>query len=102
LTESHISSLATRVRLSDITRLSAELAAARLESANRLAAMRAALSADADGEADPLQYLRDEIGDYPAPDGGRPDAPRPLPPLPAADAPSIPAARRVPGHAPCP
>jgi hypothetical protein len=53
-------------------RLAAELAAVRLESANRLAAMRAALRAERDGEPDPLEYLRDEIGDYPAPDGGRP------------------------------
>jgi hypothetical protein len=56
----------------EVIRLARALAAARLESANRLAAMRAALRADADGEADPLAYLRDEIGDYPAPDGGRP------------------------------
>jgi|SRR5215469_8929465 len=45
-----------------IAGLAAELAAARLESANLLAAMRAALAADADGESDPLFYLRDEVG----------------------------------------
>jgi hypothetical protein len=45
-------------------RLAAELAAARLESANRLAAMRAALGAAADGEPDPLEYLRDELPEY--------------------------------------
>jgi hypothetical protein len=56
----------------EVIRLARELAAARLESANRLAAIRAALGAAADGEADPLAYLRDEIGDCPAPDGGRP------------------------------
>lgn len=67
-----LSSLAARVRLSDITRLTAELAAARLESANRLAAMHAALRAAHDGEENPLEYLRDEIGDYPPPDRGRP------------------------------
>jgi hypothetical protein len=72
LANTPLSSLAARVRLSDITRLAAELAAARLESANRLAAMRAALAAEHDGEENPLQYLRDEIGDYPAPGRGRP------------------------------
>jgi hypothetical protein len=45
----------------EITRLTAALATARLESANRLAAIRAALGAAADGEADPLAYLRDEL-----------------------------------------
>jgi hypothetical protein len=42
-------------------RLAEALRASRLESANRLAAMRAALHAAADGEADPLAYLRDEF-----------------------------------------
>lgn len=37
------------------------LSVSRFESANRLAAMRAALHAAADNEADPLAYLRDEI-----------------------------------------
>lgn len=45
----------------EITRLSAELAAARLGRANALAAMRATLAADSDGEPDPLSYLRDEL-----------------------------------------
>ena len=45
----------------EITRLTAALAAARLESANHLAAIRAALGAAADGESDPLAYLRDEL-----------------------------------------
>ena len=54
----------TQVLRAEITRLAAELAAARLESANRLAAMRAALGAAADGEPDPLEYLRDELPEY--------------------------------------
>ena len=45
----------------DITRLSAELHDTRLDHANVLAAMRAALAAHADGEPDPLCYLRDEL-----------------------------------------
>lgn len=53
-------------------RLAADLAAARLESANRLAAIRAALGAAADGEPDPLEYLRDELPEYRiVPRGGR-------------------------------
>jgi hypothetical protein len=44
-----------------IARLSAELAATRMDRANLLAAMRATLAANADGEADPLYYLRDEL-----------------------------------------
>jgi hypothetical protein len=39
----------------------ADLEAARLETANLLAAMRASIAAHADGEADPLYYLRDEL-----------------------------------------
>jgi hypothetical protein len=46
----------------EISRLSAELAATRLDRANLLAAMRAALAAHADGEPDPMGYLRDELG----------------------------------------
>jgi hypothetical protein len=42
----------------EITRLSAELHDARLDRANLLAAMRAA---HADGEPDPMRYLRDEL-----------------------------------------
>jgi len=41
--------------------LSAELERTRLDRANLLAAMRATLAAHADGEADPLWYLRDEL-----------------------------------------
>lgn len=44
----------------------------RLESANRLAAIRAALHAHAEGESDPLAYLRDELTNMESPgmDGG--------------------------------
>lgn len=51
------------VRILDaiITRLVAELEATRLDRANLLAAMRATLAAYADGERDPLFYLRDEL-----------------------------------------
>jgi hypothetical protein len=45
----------------EATRLAAELAAARLDRANLLAAIRATITAHADGEADPLWYLRDEL-----------------------------------------
>lgn len=45
----------------EVARLSAELTAIRLDRANLLAAIRAALAAYADGEADPLYYLRDEL-----------------------------------------
>ena len=47
--------------LAEITRLSAELHDTRLDRANLLAAMRAALAAHADGEPDPMWYLRDEL-----------------------------------------
>jgi hypothetical protein len=42
-------------------RLSADLERTRLETANLRAAMRATLAADAEGEQDPLWYLRDEL-----------------------------------------
>ena len=45
----------------EVARLSAELAAARLDRANAIAAMRAAIGAQRDGEPDPLYYLRDEL-----------------------------------------
>jgi hypothetical protein len=51
----------------ELTRLTADLAAARLDGANLLAAIRAALAAHADGEADPLYYLRDELSARPVP-----------------------------------
>jgi hypothetical protein len=47
----------------EITRLHDALIKERLTSANLLAAIRAALGAAADGEADPLAYLRDELPD---------------------------------------
>ena len=46
-----------------VARLSAELAGTRLDRASLLAAMHATLKAHADGEADPLAYLRDELAD---------------------------------------
>jgi len=45
----------------EVTHLTVELAAARLDKANLLAAVRATLAAYADGETDPLWYLRDEL-----------------------------------------
>jgi hypothetical protein len=45
----------------EAARLNAELAAARLDRANLLAAIRATLAAHADGEHDPLYYLQDEM-----------------------------------------
>jgi hypothetical protein len=47
----------------EISLLMRELAAARLISANRLAAIRAALSAARDGETNPLSYLRDQLAE---------------------------------------
>lgn len=51
----------TAALCAQVTRLSATLDRARLDRASLLAAMRAALAAHADGEADPLWYLRDEL-----------------------------------------
>ena len=45
----------------EIARLNADLSTIRLDRANLLAAMRAAIAAHADGEPDPLSYLRDEM-----------------------------------------
>ena len=58
----------------EIARLTAELSAARLDRANLLAAIRATIAAHADGEADPLSYLRDELDarQMPAQRHGRP------------------------------
>lgn len=62
----------TRALLIEVIRLEEELAGARLESANRLAAMRATLGADQDGETDPLAYLRWELPEKnPSPETGR-------------------------------
>jgi hypothetical protein len=52
----------TRDLATEVTRLSGELAAARLWHANALAAMRATIGAQRDGEPDPLYYIRDELG----------------------------------------
>ena len=45
----------------EVIRLADELQAARLDRANLLAAARATIAADAEGERDPLSYLRDEL-----------------------------------------
>jgi hypothetical protein len=45
-----------------IGRLAGQLADTRMDRANLLAAMRATIAAQADGESDPLYYLRDELG----------------------------------------
>jgi hypothetical protein len=45
----------------DVARLADQLRAARLDRANLLAAIRAALAADSDAETDPLWYLRDAL-----------------------------------------
>jgi hypothetical protein len=57
----------------DVIQLTAELTATRLDRANLLAAIRATLAAHADGEADPLDYLRDELSarQRPTPRHGR-------------------------------
>jgi hypothetical protein len=47
--------------LADLGRARAELRAVRLDRANLLAAIRAALAADAEGDPDPFGYLRDEL-----------------------------------------
>jgi len=49
------------VMLAEIHRLYALLSRARWDFADMLAAARATLDADRDGEADPLSYLRDEV-----------------------------------------
>jgi hypothetical protein len=51
----------SRDMAAEVARLSAELAAARLDRENAIAAMRAAIGAHRDGEPDPLYYLRDEL-----------------------------------------
>ena len=47
--------------LADLGRARAELEAVRLNRANLLAAIRATLATDEEGEPDPLGYLRDEL-----------------------------------------
>ena len=46
-----------------VARLSAELTDTGLDRPTLLAAIRATIEADADGEADPLAYLRDELAE---------------------------------------
>jgi len=57
--------------LADLGRARAELEAVRLDRANLLAAIRATLAADAEGEPDPLGYLRDELDSAGTPAGTR-------------------------------
>ena len=57
----------TAALAAQVTRLSADLERTRLEAANLRAAMRATLAAQADGEPDPLWYLRDELNAPQAP-----------------------------------
>lgn len=52
---------ATRYLHAEIRRLRARLATTLNDLHNLIAAARATLSADADGESDPLYYLRDEL-----------------------------------------
>ena len=63
----------TRDLATEVTRLRAELAVVRLWRANALAAMRATIGAQRDGEPDPLYYIRDELNaaqNLPGPRGG--------------------------------
>ena len=57
--------------LADLRRTRTELAAVRLDRANLLAAIRATLAADAEGEPNPFGYLRDELDSSDAPAGTR-------------------------------
>jgi hypothetical protein len=52
------------VLISEIDRLRSLLALARGQYANLLAAARAALAAEHDGDNDPFGYLRDQLGAY--------------------------------------
>src|SRR5437773_9546674 len=56
-----LSALVARLS-AQVSQHSDDLDRARLDRANLRAAMRAALAAHADGEPDPLWYLRDELG----------------------------------------
>jgi len=51
----------TATLAAQVAQLAAELKRTRLDRANLRAAMRATLAAHADGEPDPLWYLRDEL-----------------------------------------
>lgn len=55
--------------LAEIGRLRELLTYARTELANLLAASRATLAAQRDGDADPLSYLRDEVANQTTLDG---------------------------------
>ena len=50
----------------EITRLRQAMTVLRGRYANLLAAVRAAIAADKDGEADPMAYLYDELPDHPS------------------------------------
>lgn len=50
----------------EVTRLRRSLAAVRLSYADLLAAARATVAADRDGDPNPLEYLRDELTQHPA------------------------------------
>ena len=52
--------------LAELGRARSELETVRLDRANLLAAIRASLAADVEGDSDPLGYLRDEL-DSPEP-----------------------------------
>ncbi|MFG1610748.1 hypothetical protein [Actinoplanes sp. NPDC049265] len=52
------------VMLAEIQRTLALLTRARLDFANLLAAARASLAAERDGEPDPYSYLRDEVAQH--------------------------------------
>lgn len=52
--------------LAALGRAQGELEAVRLDRANLLAAIRATLAADAEGEHDPFGYLRDELDSHSA------------------------------------
>jgi hypothetical protein len=62
----------TLILSAEALRLSRELKTTRLDRANLLAAIQATLAAYADGETDPLSYLREELDarQAPAPDAG--------------------------------
>jgi hypothetical protein len=57
--------------LAELGRTRVELEAVRLDGANLLAAIRATIAADAEGECDPLGYLRDELNSTDASAGTR-------------------------------
>lgn len=61
------------VMLAELQRSEILLSRARLDFANLLAAARAALGAERDGEPDPFGYLRDEVAEHRpwAPAGGQ-------------------------------